>query len=386
MAGRIAFHVPTLTGLERGHLADLLGDPHGLASDGKYSKACAELLGRELGFERVFFTPSCTAALELAAMLTVGPGDEVICPSFTFVTSVSSFTNLGAVPVYCDVTPDTLNIDVNEIERLITPRTKVIVAVHYAGIGCEMDEIRRLAAARGIVVVEDAAHALSGRYRGRPLGSVADLACFSFHSTKNYHCGEGGALVINDERFVAAAEIHREKGTNRRAFIERRVEKYTWVDRGSSYAPTELAMAFLLGQLERLTPIKSRRRALFERYVAGLTPLQRAGQLRLPGVPAHCDPSYHLLYILLEDVETRDRLQRYLAQRGITTVFHYVPLHESPVGGRLHDGRPLPVTESVHGRLLRLPLYPDLADEDVDSVVASVVAFFDAKARLAANE
>jgi dTDP-4-amino-4,6-dideoxygalactose transaminase len=385
MAGRIAFHVPTVTGLERGHLADLLGDPRGLVSDGKYSKACADLLRRELGFERVFFTPSCSAALEVAAMLTVGPGDEVICPSFTFVTSVSSFTNLGAVPVYCDVAPDTLNIDVKEIEKLITPRTKVIVAVHYAGIGCEMDEIRGLAAARGIVVVEDAAHALGGRYRGRPLGSLADLACFSFHSTKNYHCGEGGALLINNERFLAAAEIHREKGTNRVAFIEGRVDKYTWVDRGSSYAPTELAMAFLLGQLERFAPIKARRRALFERYVAGLTPLARAGHLRLPGVPAHCDPSYHLIYVLLEDVETRDRLKRYLSQRGITAVFHYVPLHESPAGGRFHDGRPLPVTESVHGRLLRLPLYPDLTDEDVDAVVTSVAAFFDAEEQCAVN-
>lgn len=376
MSAWIPFHIPTVTGLEQEKLAELFRDARSFGSDGKHSKACAELLRRELGFPNVLFTPSCTAALEIAGMLTVGPGDEFICPSFTFVTSVSGFSNLGAIPVYCDVSEDTLNIDPNRIAELVTPRTKAIVAVHYAGIACDMDAISRVAAKHGIPVVEDAAQALSGRYRDRPLGSIGDLACFSFHSTKNYHCGEGGALVVNQERYLAAAEIHREKGTNRRAFFKGQVDKYTWVDRGSSFVPSELSMAFLLGQLERLEAVKAKRKGIFERYMAALAPLERAGHLRLPVVPDYADPSYHLLYILLADEGARERLIRHLAERDVGAVFHYVPLHQSPVGSRQHDGRALPVTENVHGRLLRLPLYTGLAEADVERVCRAVASYF----------
>lgn len=375
----IPFHVPVVTGDEAAKLSDLLGNPRQLGSDGKYSKACAELLRRELGFERVLFTPSCTAALEIAALLTTRPGDEVICPSFTFVTSVSSFTNAGARAVYCDVRPDTLNIDETQLEALITPRTKAIVAVHYAGVACNMDAIAAIARPRGIAVVEDAAQALTGRYRDRPLGTIGDLACFSFHSTKNYHCGEGGALVVNDERLLANAEIHREKGTNRRAFMKGQVDKYTWVDRGSSYVPSELSMAFLLGQLEHLAPIKQQRKQLFELYVERLKPLERSGHLRLPVIPADCDPSYHLIYVLLENQSRRDELLAYLNSRGIGATFHYVPLHLSPAGSAGHDGRTLPVTESSHARLLRLPLYPSLNAAAIERVVDHVFAFFGEK-------
>jgi dTDP-4-amino-4,6-dideoxygalactose transaminase len=360
-------------------LSALLDDGSLLASDGRYSQACAQSLRAHLGVEHVLFTPSCTAALEIAALLTVQPGDEVIVPSFTFVSSVSSFTNIGAKPVFCDVRPDTLNIDEAQIAKLVTPRTKAIVAVHYGGVACEMDAISEIAAPRGIAVVEDAAQALSGAYNGRPLGSIGDLACFSFHSTKNYHCGEGGALVVNRADFLARAEIVREKGTNRRAFIKGQTDKYTWVDRGSSYVPSELAMAFLAGQLQHIERIRAERDALYRRYVARLQPLADRGVISLPGVPDRCLSSRHLFYVLAKDAAERDRLLKHLVDRNIAATFHYVPLHTSPQGRRLHDGRSLPVTESVHERLVRLPLYPGLGNDALDAVCDEVFSHFGAK-------
>jgi len=309
-------------------------------------------------------------------MLTVGPGDEVIVPSFTFVTSVSGFTNLGAKPVFCDIREDTLNIDESKIPDLITPRTKAIVAIHYGGISCAMDEIKDVAQGKGIAVVEDAAQALSGSYKNRALGSIGDVACFSFHSTKNYHCGEGGALVIDDPELIARAEIHREKGTNRRAFIRGQIDKYTWVDRGSSYVPSEINMAFLSSQLEHIEEINGKRKSLFDRYVSKLQALEDSGDIRLPIVPQDCQPSYHLFYVLLRDSTSRDKLIRYLSEKGIGATFHYVPLHTSPVGSKLHDGRSLPVTERLHARLLRLPLYPDLRNEDIDLICRELYNFF----------
>jgi dTDP-4-amino-4,6-dideoxygalactose transaminase len=373
---RIPFHIPTVTGSERETVEKLLGSGKLTASDGVYSQECAATLRDCLGVEHVLFTPSCTAALEMAALLSCEPGDEVIVPSFTFVTSVSSFTNAGARPVFCDVRPDTLNIDEAQVAELVTQRTRAIVAVHYGGVACEMDAIRAVAAAHNLVVIEDAAQALSGSYKGRPLGSIGDLACFSFHSTKNYHCGEGGALIVNRGDLLARAEIIREKGTNRRAFLKGQIDKYTWVERGSSYVPSELNMAFLAGQLRHLEPIKKRRAALFTKYMERLAPLEQRGYIRRPVVPAGCDSSYHLFYLLSQDAAGRDRLLKHLVERGIGATFHYVPLHTSPQGQKLHDGRPLPLTESLHARLVRLPLYPDLADSQVDVVCDEIDAFF----------
>jgi dTDP-4-amino-4,6-dideoxygalactose transaminase len=373
---RVPFHIPTVTGSEREAIEALLNDGRLLSSDGACSKTCAEQLRSQLGVEHVLFTPSCTAALEIAALLTVQPGDEVIVPSFTFVTSVSSFVAAGAKPVFCDIRPDTLNIDESRIAELITPRTKAIVAVHYGGVACEMDSIRDVAAAHGISVVEDAAQALSGAYRTKPLGSLADLACFSFHSTKNYHCGEGGALIVNRADLLPRAEIIREKGTNRRAFMKGQVDKYTWVDRGSSYVPSELSMAFLAGQLRHVEGIRKRREELFAAYTEILTPLERRGHIRLPTIPGDCQPSYHLFYLLVQDALTRDRLLKHLVDRGVGATFHYVPLHASPQGRALHDGRSLPITEDLHARLVRLPLYPDLKQSEVDFVCSEVHAFF----------
>jgi dTDP-4-amino-4,6-dideoxygalactose transaminase len=373
---KIPFHVPTIVGSERERVAAACSDARSLASDGRYSAVCADLLRAHLGVSDVLFTPSCTAALEIAAMLTVAPGDEVIVPSFTFVTSASSFTNLGAKPVFCDIREDTLNIDEKKVPELLTPRTKAIVAVHYAGIACAMDEINEAVRGRGIVIIEDAAQALSGKYKDHPLGSIGDVACFSFHSTKNYHCGEGGAIVINRPELMARAEIHREKGTNRKAFIRGQTDKYTWVARGSSYVPSEITMAFLSCQLERVDEIKRRRKSLFNRYVGGLRDLEEAGILRLPFIPDNCEPSYHLIYVVLEDSVSRNALLDHLRDQGIGAAFHYVPLHTSPMGSELHDGRPLPVTDTLHDRLLRLPLYPDLRDDDVDIVCSEIYKFF----------
>ncbi len=333
---------------------------------------------QHLGRGNILFTPSCTAALEIAAMLTVKPGDEVIVPSFTFVTSVSAFTNLGAKPVFCDIREDTLNIDESKIQELVGPRTRAIVAVHYGGISCAMDEIREIADPAGIAVVEDAAQALSGAYKNRPLGTVGDIACFSFHSTKNYHCGEGGAVVVDDPELFHRAEVHREKGTNRKAFFRGQVDKYTWVDRGSSYVPSELNMAFLSSQLEHVNEIRAKRKSIFDRYARSLKVLEDGGHIRLPIVPDECESSYHLFYLLLRDSESRDGLMKHLSDKGIGTTFHYVPLHSSPVGAELHDGRALPVTDRLHSQLLRLPMYPDLEEHDVDLVCQSILEFFDA--------
>jgi dTDP-4-amino-4,6-dideoxygalactose transaminase len=376
MVMRVPFNVPTTTGSEREAVDALLDDGCLIASDGRYSLACVNRLREYLGVEHVLLTPSCTAALEMSALLTVEAGDEVIVPSFTFVTSVSSFTNIGAKPVFCDVRPDTLNIDEKQIDELITPRTKAIVAVHYGGVACEMDRILEIAAPRGITVVEDAAQALSGAYKGRPLGSIGDLACFSFHSTKNYQCGEGGALIVNRGGLMARAEIVREKGTNRRGFMNGQADKYTWVERGSSYVPSELAMAFLAGQLRHIDAIRAKREALYERYEKALRPLSDAGVIRLPGVPSECRSSRHLFYVIANSVGERDGLLKHLAGHGIGATFHYVPLHTSPRGRQLHDGRSLPVTESLHERLLRLPLYTGMRDDALDSVCEEVFRYF----------
>ncbi|HEV3025518.1 MAG TPA: dTDP-4-amino-4,6-dideoxygalactose transaminase, partial [Pirellulales bacterium] len=336
------------------------------------------LLEERFAIHRVLMTPSCTAALEMAAMLcNFGPGDEVIMPSFTFVSTANAVVRLGARPVFVDIRPDTLNLDDAAVEDAITPRTKAIIPVHYAGIGCEMDRIMTIARRYGLLVVEDAAQGVNAFYQGKALGSLGDLGCYSFHETKNYICGEGGALCINAPELVERAEILRDKGTNRKQFFRGQVDKYTWVDVGGSYVPSELCCAFLYGQLELLDQISQRRRAIFESYRRQLLSLQAEGLVRLPCTSDECDGNSHLFYLLLGDRETRDSLLAFLNEHGIQAVFHYVPLHSSPMGARFgYEEGDLPVTERISQCLLRLPMYHELGEQEQASVVETVRAFF----------
>ena len=320
-----------------------------LAGDGHFTRQCCRLLEQAFGIHRVLLTPSCTAALEMAAILCdLKPGDEVILPSFTFVSTASAFVREGARPVFVDIRPDTLNIDENRIEEAVTDRTRVIVPVHYAGIGCEMNRILAIARKHGLLVVEDAAQGVNSFYAGKALGSIGDLGAYSFHETKNYISGEGGALCINRPDLVERAEIIRDKGTNRQKFFRGLVDKYTWVDVGSSYVPSEIVGAFLFGQLEMMGPISDRRREIYQYYRRQLKPLESEGLLQLPHTPEDCSANYHMFYVLTKDGPTRDALMEHLHKHGIGAVFHYVPLHSSPMGRRLGgNARELPITDSV---------------------------------------
>ncbi len=333
-----------------------------ISGDGWYTRRCHELLREILGASQILLTTSCTHALELAAMLLgVGPGDEVILPSFTFVSTVNAFVLRGAQPVFADIRSDTLNLDEQDVERKVTPRTRVIVPVHYAGVGAEMEALQEIARRAGAILVEDAAHALFGSYHGQPLGTFGALSSLSFHETKNVTCGEGGALVINDPALYERAEILREKGTNRSRFFRGEVDKYTWVDIGSSYLPSDLLAAFLLAQLEAREESQLRRRQIWETYAAALADWAVARGVRLPVVPVHCQQPYHLFYLLFPSLAEREQLSARWRQAGVYTTFHYLPLHLSEMGRRF-GGRSgdCPVTESVSDRLLRLPLFTGL--------------------------
>jgi dTDP-4-amino-4,6-dideoxygalactose transaminase len=322
-------------------------------------------------------TPSCTASLEMAAMLCdLQPGDEVIVPSFTFVSTVNAFVRLGAKPVFVDIAPDTMNIDDTLIERAITPRTKAIFPVHYAGVACRMSRIMAIAQRHGLFVVEDAAQGVNAFYEDKVLGSIGHMGAYSFHETKNYICGEGGALCINDPRFVERAEIIRDKGTNRKQFFRGLVDKYTWVDIGSSYVPSEISCAFLYAQLELLEEIAARRRASYEFYRRSLKPLEVEELLQLPRIPEDCCSNYHMFYIVLRDRAARDGLLDHLRTENITAVFHYIPLHSSPMGQKFgYTENDLPVTNDISGRLLRLPLFYDITEEEQTRVVDAIRAF-----------
>jgi dTDP-4-amino-4,6-dideoxygalactose transaminase len=330
-----------------------------------------------VGVGKALLTTSCTDALEMAALLLgIEPGSEVIVPSFTFVSTVNAFVLRGAVPVFADVRADTLNLDKSGLEALITPRTRAIVPVHYAGVGCEMDAILAVAARHGIRVVEDNAHGLFGRYRGRNLGQLGSLATLSFHETKNINSGEGGALLINDPAFVERAEILREKGTNRSRFFRGQVDKYTWVDVGSSFLPSELVAAFLYAQLEAAERIQAARRAIWHRYAVALGDWAARQGARLPHVPDDCEQSYHMFYMLMPDGSARDALIAHLRAQRITAVFHYLPLHRSEMGLRLGGGSArCPVTEDVSERLVRLPFYTSLTAPDQERVIDAVLGF-----------
>ncbi len=367
---RIPFNRPSFTGRELEYIQEAVARSH-LSGNGAFTRRCEAWLEARLGVPRAMLVHSCTAALELTALLAdVGPGDEIIMPSFTFVSTANAFVLRGATPVFVDVRPDTLNLDERLIEAAITSRTRAIVAVHYAGVGCDMPAILAIAERHGLLVIEDAAQALMATFQGRPLGSFGHMATFSFHETKNVISGEGGALIINDERFMERAEILREKGTNRTQFLKGQVDKYTWVDLGSSYLPSELVAAFLMAQLEEADALTARRLALWRRYHDAFAPLEAAGRVRRPIVPADLEANGHLYYLLLPDGASRDHVLAGLQADGIGAVFHYVPLHSSPAG--LRFGRAvgeLPNTQMAGERLLRLPLWAWLTFEEQDEVI-----------------
>jgi dTDP-4-amino-4,6-dideoxygalactose transaminase len=372
----IPFNRPNVTGAELDCLRQVLEGTR-FSGDGEFSRRCTALLEEEVGGRRVLLTPSCTAALELSAiLLDLKPGDEVIIPSFTFVSTANAFVLRGATPVFVDVRPDTLNLDETRLEALITPRTRAIVPVHYAGVACEMDEIGRVAERHGVAIVEDNAQGLFGAYRGRALGTLGSLAAVSFHDTKNLTCGEGGALFVNDERLVERAEIVREKGTNRSQFLKGQVEKYTWVDIGSSFLLSDLLAAVLYAQLVARGAVQARREAIWTRYAEGLRAWAGRSGVALPTVPGHCRQTYHIFYLLLPSEAARDALTRHLREREIQTVFHYLPLNTSAMGRRFggRDGD-CPVSEAVSQRLLRLPLYSSLTDVEQVRVIDGVTSF-----------
>ena len=372
----IPFNRPCLAGRELEYMRRAIASGH-LSGDGEFTRACHASLERSLGVPAALLTTSCTHALEMAALLLrIVPGDEVILPSFTFVSTANAFVLRGARPVFADIHPDTLNLDESRLEGLMTPRTRAVVAMHYAGVGCEMDAILATAGNRGVAVVEDNAHGLFGRYKGKYLGTFGCLATQSFHETKNFMCGEGGALLINDPSYIERAEVLREKGTHRTRFFRGEVNKYTWVDMGSSYLPSDLLAAFLLAQLEARDDIQARRRRIWERYAGGLRDWAGDRGVRLPAVPADREHPFHMFYLLLPSRESRQGLIAHLKERGILAVFHYLPLHLSAMG-RSFGGVPggCPVTEDVSDRLLRLPFFNDLTEEGQTRVVDAIRDF-----------
>ncbi len=370
----IPFNKPYMVGTE----LDFIREAHAnlqLAGDGAFTARCSRWLERQTGCHTALLTHSCTAALEMAALLLdVGPGDEIVMPSFTFVSTANAFVLRGATPVFVDIRPDTLNVDVGQIEAALTPRTRAIVVVHYAGVGCDMDAVMALAARHDLPVVEDAAQGLLSTYDGRPLGGIGHLGALSFHETKNVMSGEGGALLVNDPRYAERAQWIREKGTNRARFRAGLVDKYTWVDIGSSYLPGEMTAAFLWGQIGHAEAITAERLAIWDRYHRALAPLEADGLLRRPVVPAQCRANAHLYYVLLPDGVSRPRFLATLAAAGVDAVSHYVPLHDSPAG--LRFGRTvgtLPITVYASAQLVRLPLWIGL-DRELHRVVDAIDA------------
>jgi dTDP-4-amino-4,6-dideoxygalactose transaminase len=372
----IPFNRPFAVGKEFEYIRQAI-EKMELSGDGSFTHKCHALLEQILGIPKALLTTSCTHALEMAALLLdIKPGDEVIIPSFTFVSTVNAFVLRGAYPVFIDIRPDTLNLDETKLEQLIAPRTKAIVPVHYAGIGCEMEAILEIAARHGVAVVEDNAHGLLGKYKGQYLGTFGSLATQSFHETKNFTCGEGGALLINDPQYIERAEIIREKGTNRSRFYRGQVDKYTWVDIGSSYLPSGILAAFLYAQLEARQEIQDKRRQVWEYYYEHLQDWAEEHDIRLPIVPAHCEQAYHMFYLLMPSQEKRQALIDHLKKRNIFSVFHYLPLHLSQMGQRFGGKEgDCPVTEDASDRLLRLPFYNDLTEADQARAIASIREF-----------
>ena len=369
----IPFNRAYTTGREFAYISQAIANLH-ISGNGPYFERCAAWFQDRTGSAWAFLTPSGTAALEMAGVLAgFEPGDEVVMPSFTFVTTASSMALRGAVPVFVDIRPDTLNLDEKQIEAAITPRTRAVVPVHYAGIGCEMDPILELAREHGLMVIEDAAQGITSSYRAQDLGSFGELACISFHETKNVTCGEGGAVLVNDRELVERAEVIQEKGTDRAKFLRGETDKYTWVGLGSSYLMSEINAAFLWAQLEMADEITRARLSIWDRYHAAFAGLEEQGLLRRPVVPPDARHNAHMYYVLLPDRARRDAVIRHLGEQGIQAVFHYVPLHSSPAGKRYGraDG-PLPITDDASARLVRLPLWVGMRDAEIEQVVTGV--------------
>ena len=377
----IQFNIPPYIGKEDEYIKEAMTKNHKLCGDGPFTKKCSEWMEKKFKSEKVLLTTSCTHATEMAAILAdIKEGDEVIAPSFTFVSSVNPFVLRGAKIVFVDINPKTMNIDENFIEAAITEKTKVIVPVHYAGVACEMDKIMEIAKKYNLIVVEDAAQGVMSEYTGKALGTIGDYGCFSFHETKNYSMGEGGALLIRDRENIEKAEIIREKGTNRSRFFRGQVDKYTWVDMGSSYLPSELNAAYLYAQLENAQLIYDDRMNSWNRYRKGLQELEKKGLIELPYIPENCKHNAHMFYIKCKDLEERTKLIDYLKQNGIYAVFHYIPLHSAEAGlkyGRFHGEDKYTTKESE--RLVRLPLYYGLKEEEVKLVIDKVKEFYGEK-------
>lgn len=372
----IPFNKPTQVGREAEYMAQALQKNH-LAGDGPFTKRAHALLEEVIGVPKALLTTSCTHALEMSALLLdLKEGDEVVVPSFTFVSTVNAFALRNATPIFADIRPDTLNLDETQLESLITPRTRAIAVVHYAGVGCEMDAILEIANRHHIPVVEDNAHGLFGTYKGRQLGTFGVMATQSFHETKNFTSGEGGALLINDPKYIEDAEILREKGTNRSRFFRGQVDKYTWVNIGSSYLPSDMLAAFLVAQLEERDQIQAKRRNIWETYYKELEAWAEENHVQMPFVPAHCEQTYHMFYLLFPNLENRQAAIAHLKERGIQAVFHYLPLHLSPMGEK-YGGKPgdCPVTETISDQLLRLPFYTNMTEEDQRRVIEALKEF-----------
>ena len=378
MRKQIPLAEPYFSGRELAYVKQVFASGK-IDAGGEFTQATEALLAKLIASPHVFLISSCSAALEMAAcLLNLEPGDEIIAPSFTFVTTVSSFARFGARPVFVDIRPDTCNIDERLVEAAITPRTRAIVPVHYAGVPAELDALRAIADKHGVLLIEDAAQALHAKYDGRAAGTVGQLATFSFHETKNFVCGEGGALCVNDPELVDRAYVIRDKGTNRRAFIDGRVDKYTWVDMGASYVLSEINAAVLKAQLEAVVDITRMRKALYSNYIGALGSLEDTGRLSLPSIPTQCTSNYHLFHFLLKEPYRQSDMLNYLRGRGIGASFHYIPLHSAPQGRRLGGDRfELPVTDMVSRSIVRLPLFPGMTSDEQDRVVDAVHEFFE---------
>jgi len=373
---KIPFNIPGIVGNEYKYIKQTLDEKH-ISGDGIFTKRVHKLLEEQLGVEKVLLTTSCTHALEMTAiLLDIKPGDEVIVPSFTFVSTVNAFVIRGAHPVFIDIRQDTLNLDETQLEGLITNKTKVVIPVHYAGVGCEMDVILPLTKQHDISVVEDNAHGLFGKYKGKNLGTFGNFATQSFHETKNFTSGEGGALLINDTKYLERAEIIREKGTNRSRFFRGQIDKYTWIDIGSSFLPSDILAAFLFAQLEKREMIQEKRKKLWEYYHTHLSNWANTNSIKQPYIPAHCEQTYHMYYLLCPSLEVRQALIKYLKSNNVHSVFHYLPLHISEMGmkfgGRKGD---CPITEDISDRLLRLPFYYQLSESDQNRVIDLLQSF-----------
>lgn len=375
---KIPFNIPTVIGNELRLISDTISNRK-ISGDGVYTKKCCQLMEKRYDVKKILLTTSCSSALDMSAILTeINAGDEVILPSYTFTSTANSFRTRGANLKFIDIREDTLNIDENKIEKAINNKTKAIVLVHYAGVSCEMKKILEIAKKYNIFIIEDAAQTIESKYNGKYLGTIGDIGCFSFHETKNLTCGEGGAILINNPEFIERAEILWEKGTNRTKFYKGEVDKYTWVDIGSSFLPSEILSAFLYSQLKNVEMITSKRRKCWNYYFDNLGKLEADGFLKIPAIPNNCDHNGHIFYIILGDQEIRDNLIDFLKSEGILTVFHYIPLHLSQMGKKMgYNSGDLPITERLASSLLRLPLYYEITEAQQEKVIYSINKFFD---------